>query len=430
MLFIESNSDLEQLNKLLGSEQFVVHVYDLYKDTHPSQNKPLVMFLKQIKTNNYYCISFAHPDAIVASEKIIKLVMCSDSKKFIIDRKRLMYYEADLKNCVDIKSCMYFDKMINLSDEIDERCKDTRSIPIMKYLVHFKSICENIDIGSLESQTIKYEKELSTTLYHIEKNGMYVDNFDLGSKSLVSNENLVRTQYNILTPTSRPSNRFGNVNYAALNKKTGQRNCFKSRFGSEGTLVMMDYESYHLRLLGNFLNYKLPNTSIHEYLGKLYHGKDSLTEEEYDLSKKITFNLIYGGIDQDIKDNVPFMNEISKYVDKTYELFNSCGYVKTWFFDRKIQKCFFGDKINSYKVFNYILQASETERNCKIMQIVNEMLLNKKSKFILYTYDAFLFDVHSSEFDLMLNVREKMTTNNQYPVRTYIGKSYDKMKEV
>ena len=34
------------------------------------------------------------------------------------------------------------------------------------------------------------------------------------------------------------------------------------------------------------------------------------TEEEYDLSKKITFNLIYGGFDQDIKDNVPFMNEI------------------------------------------------------------------------------------------------------------------------
>ena len=91
---------------------------------------------------------------------------------------------------------------------------------------------------------------------------------------------------------------------------------------------MMDYESYHLRFVGNYLNYKLPNTSIHEYLGKLYHGKDKLTEEEYDLSKKITFNLIYGGIDKDIKDNVPFMNEIDQYVDKTYKEFNSCGYVE------------------------------------------------------------------------------------------------------
>ena len=60
----------------------------------------------------------------------------------------------------------------------------------MKYLAHFKSICENIDIDSLESETIEYENELSTALHHIEKNGMYVDNFDLGSKQLVNEQNL------------------------------------------------------------------------------------------------------------------------------------------------------------------------------------------------------------------------------------------------
>ena len=430
MLFIESKSDLAKLNNLLGAGQCIVHLYELYKDTHPSQNKPLAMFLKHTNDNEHYCISFSHPDAIHASEKIIKHIMQSNCNKFVIDRKRFMYYESDLKNCVDIKSCMYFDNMITLSDEIDERCNDPRSIPIMKYLVHFKSICENIDIDSLESETIKYENELSTALYHIEKNGMYVNNFNLGDPKLVNEENLVFTQYNMQTPTSRPSNRFGNVNYAALNKKTGQRDCFTSRFGSNGTLVMMDYESYHLRLVGNYLNYDLPNTSIHEYLGKLYHGKDKLTEEEYDLSKKITFNLIYGGIDQDIKDNVPFMNEIDQYVDKTYKEFNSCGYIRTWYYNRKIKSCFFGDKINSYKVFNYLLQASETERNCKIMHLVDGLLKNRKSKFVLYTYDAFLFDVHSSEFDLMLEIRDKMTSKNQFPVRTYVGRSYDKMKEV
>ena len=79
---------------------------------------------------------------------------------------------------------------------------------------------------------------------------------------------------------------------------------------------------------------------------------------------------------------------------------------KTWFFNRKIHKCFFGDKINYIKFLTYLLQASETERNCKIMHIVNN-LLEQKSKFVLYTYDAFLFDVHSSEFDLMLEIREK-----------------------
>ena len=47
----------------------------------------------------------------------------------------------------------------------------------------------------------------------------------------------------------------------------------------------------------------------------MYHGKDELTEEEYDLSKKITFNLIYGGITDDVRDNVPFMARIEEFVD-------------------------------------------------------------------------------------------------------------------
>ena len=28
-------------------------------------------------------------------------------------------------------------------------------------------------------------------------------------------------------------------------------------------------------------------SSLHEYLGKIYHGKNDLTEEEYELSKKL-----------------------------------------------------------------------------------------------------------------------------------------------
>ena len=430
MLFVESKSDLDNLIQKLNSNEFIIQLYELNKNLHSSQNQPLAVFLKNLDENLFYCISFNHPDVVMASDILLKMILQSKCKKYIIDRKKFMYYVPELVNCVDVKVGLYFDHMIMLNDSFEERYSDSRSVPIMKYLSHFKLLCEQIKINSLNVSSLKYETELSSALFHIEKNGMYVENFELGDKELISDDNLVYTQYNILTPTSRPSNRFGNVNFAALNKKTGQRKCFTSRFGNEGTLVMMDFESYHLRLVGNYLNYKLPSTSIHEYLGKLYHGKTTLTEEEYDLSKKITFNLIYGGIDKDIKDNVPFMNAISNYVEKTYEFFNTNGYVETWYYKRKIKKCFFGEKINAYKVFNYILQASETERNCIVMHKVNSLLDKCKSKFILYTYDAFLFDIHKSEMNLMLDVREKMVSGNLYPVRTYVGKSYDKMKEV
>ena len=57
---------------------------------------------------------------------------------------------------------------------------------------------------------------------------------------------------------------------------------------------MVDYESYHLRLFADHINFELPKSSLHEYLGKLYHDKEELTEEEYDLSKKLHLTFVCG----------------------------------------------------------------------------------------------------------------------------------------
>ena len=193
--------------------------------------------------------------------------------------------------------CSYLTSKSTIEREYKEsRIKDYRSVSCDVIAKAFKKMCESVNINEYETNLLKYEEDFSEALYGIEKHGLNVTDFKLGESNLVDNNNLVYSQYNMMTPTGRPSNAFGNVNFAALNKKTGQRDCFTSRFGNDGLLIMVDYESYHLRLLANFLEYDLPKTSLHEYLGKYYHGKDTLTEEEYELSKKITFNLIYGGI--------------------------------------------------------------------------------------------------------------------------------------
>jgi DNA polymerase I-like protein with 3'-5' exonuclease and polymerase domains len=246
----------------------------------------------------------------------------------------------------------------------------------------------------------------------------------------VDDTQCVYTQYNLYTPTSRPSNRFGNVNYAALNKKTGDRDCFVSRYGNEGALVMMDYESYHLRLFGNHVKFDLPDEPLHGYLGKLYHGKGELTEDEYDLSKKITFNLIYGGITDDVRDNVPFMARIAEFVDETWKFYKKHGYVSTWLYGRKLMSSIFDDKTNSYKVFNYLLQAAETERNCMVLADIFGYLDNKKTKCVLYTYDAFLFDVPSDEFINTRELRDIMDPSGDYPIRTYVGANYGDLREI
>jgi hypothetical protein len=428
MQFVETATEAKKLVDLLDANSCILHVYYQNNNIHPVDNKPLALMAKV--NEDYYIVSFNHPDSIKISEEYLAMIFATNSEKVIFDRKRLLYHVSDIKNAVDGLVCSYLNSTEVLEVSYPSRSHDFRSIPIMKLFNHFKELCSLVTPMRFPPELVTYEHEFSNSLFGIEKHGMYVENFNLGNHNLVNKDNLVFTQYNMLTPTGRPSNSFGNVNYVALNKKTGQRDCFKSRFGDSGLLVMVDYESYHLRLVGNFLNYSLPDTSIHEYLGKIYHNKETLTEDEYELSKKITFNLIYGGIDDDIKNNVPFMREISEYIDRTYKEFTLNDYVETWQYNRKIKASFFGKKINPNKVFNYLLQAAETERNCKVLSEINSHISQKQSKLILYTYDAFLFDVHRDEFSIIKKLDNIITSDDRYPVRTYIGKSYGAMREL
>jgi hypothetical protein len=80
-------------------------------------------------------------------------------------------------------------------------------------------------------------------LSETEQNGIFVDRekFIKHFEASPDKDDFVYSQYNIYTSTGRPSNRFGGINYSALNKEDGSRECFVSRFGTEGTMVLIDY---------------------------------------------------------------------------------------------------------------------------------------------------------------------------------------------
>ena len=48
---------------------------------------------------------------------------------------------------------------------------------------------------------------------------------------------------------------------------------------------------------------------------------------------------------------------------------------------------------------------------------------------ILYTYDAFLFDVHKNDFELIKKMQPIITSNDKY-MRTYMGRTYGDMKQI
>lgn len=265
-------------------------------------------------------------------------------------------------------------------------------------------------------------------LAKIESNGIYVDpeliTTQHGSrvKRFIDKNQLVYSEYNLYTTAGRCSNRFGNINFAAMNKKDGTRKAYTSRF-ENGMLVSADFESFHLRLIADIIGYEFPvNEPIHEYLGKQYFETDSLSQEQYDEGKTITFALLYG--DSKNTDVPEFFRKVYEYVDVISTDMKTKGYITSPYSNRKIYK----DRIENFspaKLFNYMIQLAETERNLKVILEMSKIFQFTQSKPVMYTYDSILFDYTPDDGPEPLKAAiEVLTEHNKYPMRVYYGKNY------
>jgi DNA polymerase I-like protein with 3'-5' exonuclease and polymerase domains len=229
----------------------------------------------------------------------------------------------------------------------------------------------------------------------------------------------VYSDYNIYTSTGRPSNAFGGINFAALNKQDGSRDRFVSRFGADGVLVQFDYEAFHLRLAANTINYTLPETSVHTFLAQQYYGTPDITDEMYEESKARTFALMYGQTDD--TGDVEFFQRLKEYSSVLWDTYRQDGFVLSGSGRRVVVT-----EPTKNKVFNYLMQLTETEEALKRIRNVCAFLAEYQSRVILYTYDAILLDVPTAELDLMVEVTTLLSTGG-YPVRQYRGNNYNNL---
>jgi hypothetical protein len=212
-----------------------------------------------------------------------------------------------------------------------------------------------------------------------------------------------------------------------LNKENGCRSSFISRYGDDGMLFMIDYSAYHPHIVAKLINYNLP-PNAYEYLGRLYYGKDKLSDEEIKASKNLTFQCMYGNIPTELLE-IPYFKKMSDYIAHRWNFFSENGYVETPIYKRRITTNHINEP-NPNKLFNYILQASETEFGMQSLVRVNEYLNGKQTKAILYTYDSVSFDCHKNDKKETLVELKRLMSNNQFPVKCYIGKNYDSMTVV
>lgn len=446
---IDSENEYRSFLKDNWSDDLFLHVVFTDDKDHPCVSTPSIIFIYNFRTEILYHLSIDHQDApkIVDLNRFSEDISKFSGKIFVLDKKSIIQHIFLGKKIYDInlgfnlksdKFIITKDFETNAHRFVNGNFYTYRSlnkvVPLMKHreMVHNISTKIKLFINNhifQDKSFLRINNDIIEPLSETESNGIYVDvdKFKSHFDATVHN-GYVYSQYNLLTVTGRPSNRFGGVNYAALNKEDGSRECFVSRFHENGTMVMIDYSSFHPRIICELTNFKLGHdVDFYNYIAKMCFKKQEVDEQDVLEAKRLTFRQLYGGVEDEYA-NVQYFYNLKGYIDTHWKEFLEKGYTTTPIFGRKITNKQIKEP-NPCKLFNYILQATETEIAVPILGKVNKFLRDKKSKTVLYTYDSILFDVHNDELNsIKTDIVSIMKDGDRFPIKCYVGKSYADLK--
>jgi|688.fasta_scaffold24339_5 hypothetical protein len=448
MVIVDSEKELNHVCNLLQTK--TVMVVPIYSNNyvHTRLQSISLFWVHGIEDKSDYVVLLNHSEVLFKVDSaIIRNIFYNSNYKYFIDYKDLLF-RFNIVNGFDIELLQYLDNGNKLTLPTFKCLEQFRNvyprypklnelIPVAKWIEYFELIKPTLlnlihTHNPLDRAYKYYNTTIIPSVSKIESNGLKVS-VDKISKNIMKSVNvdqineLIYSQYNITTTTGRPSNRYNTINFAALNKDNGVREMFISRF-DPGALIEFDFDSYHLRIIGNLINYKLPKESMHEYLGRYYFNKDELTEAEYEESKQISFRQLYGGVLPEYK-HIKFFSETEKIIEHYWHNWKTLGYIESPVSGRRLYRKNY-PALNAQKLFNYLIQLLETEINMDKISTINEFLSKYNTKLILYTYDSVLFDFDFKDGKKCIRGIEKILKENNFTIRKYIGSNYHDLKEI
>jgi DNA polymerase I-like protein with 3'-5' exonuclease and polymerase domains len=418
MIIVETNKEKDQFLEYWNNEESTIVPIWEDLERHPMNNR--LSFLYVRFPNMDFILPFNHNDC----ESIAMDLSISTQSKWIWNKKGFLQADIEIKNLKDVQTSLFFEqnqiydfqsKLETLTSfyyRLGIRDDLGSSIPIMKWGEVLREVVGEWNVKNTNNWV---DETMIPLLSDIERSGIkvdtekFLDRWPNHQKHILLGN--VFTEYNPYTITSRPSNRHGGVNFSALNKKDGSRDCFVPREGK--LFLQFDYDAYHVRIIGKLIKYKLPDTSVHQWLADQYGCS-------YDESKGRTFRILYGGVsDEDRK--IPFFDKVDKFIRKMQEEAIENGYIQT----PKGRKIPLGwiEQPNAQKYFNYLLQATETEFNIEVIDKLKKLKLPLP---ILYTYDSFLFEFDDSEVETVKLVKSVLESYG-FPVKADWGSNYGKL---
>ena len=382
---------------------------------HPIENSICAIYLRFENDNKGYIISINHSETINFDLEVVERVLNSIEKINVRDRKEFLHY-FPIKHCYQHSPSphTYIPQLTQAHTQLYSRYPSIQNLNTIVPIVKHYEVCEQ-NYVNFKGDINPFYNKAALVFNQLERAGIKVDRTLFEQYFDKEVNEFIYTQYNLNTLTTRPSNAFGGINFSALDKNNGERECFIPR---NDIFIEMDISAYHPTLLGNLLDYTFDSSDIHGSFAKMY-GVD------YAKAKEITFQQLYGGVWKEYKE-LEFFRKVIEYTDSLWDEFQHNGFIKCPISDHKFLKSEL-ENMNPQKLLNYVLQNLETANNVCILYEIFKILRGKNTKLVLYVYDSFLFDVDDNEKELLEQIAKVINDKNlQFKVKT--GTNYNNIK--
>ena len=427
----ETDSQLQFLENAGKQGVFVLPIPDSFQ-LHPKLAKTIAVYVRPLSQSKGFIIPIEHDDGMnIEKERVSELLLKYDVV-YTLDKKNLLYH-FNIQRAIDINllySMTYFqrldisyDTMLSnwYSRRYDNFLEVNRIIPLSKLHEQaeklFDKVKTYIDL-EIPSGFDFYNKLATNVFFLLEQKGLgiiynsFVELFKPKNINLNTKDNVTYTSYNLYNATSRPTNSYNSVNYAAIPKSESHRQAFQPQ---NDYFVEFDFDGYHLRLLCDQIGYTLSPESAHKQLAKHYFGTEDITEEQYDEAKQINFQALYGKIPRKHK-NLEIFKLIQEFIDNIHDVWQQTDIVCNPQSSKPFTKEL--GHMNPAKLMNYMMQSLETSRNILILKEVLRYLKDKKTAPVLYTYDAILFDYSKEDGrEVLENLEKILSEQGKYPVK-------------
>jgi hypothetical protein len=430
MFYIVERQD--QLSKLSPFEDCFVKFIPHNDNFHPKLSPLSLIYIRSLSEHKGYILCLDHNESFsLDKQSVIDWLNINTNKLWVLDKKEAMCWFPDADKLYDVN----FIEQPNLTEALNIPAITfyyskhpnyptvNRLIPISK---HYEE-CENVFdvvlpiIQKYRANNVAYafnNGPLTRVFHEIESQGIKVDKQcfidcygnDLRYPEFNLAKGKIYSQYNLYTTTGRPSNTYNSINFAALNKNNGERMCYRP---TNDKFIEFDIQGYHPRLIGDMIDFNFGDRNTYEMLGESL----GVTQQE---AKELTFKQLYGGVWAEYKDQ-PFFKDIVTLTDGIWDEYQYGGQYATQ------NRVFVRDEeMTPSKLLNYVIQSAETSTNVMLLDGILRLLRGRKTKLVLYTYDAFLFDFANEDKELLTEIKDII----HYPINIKQGNTYHGLTKI